>query len=111
MWVPISTDPHSTGCDNSSRNMSSSPPLSDEPHIEAPPPATPSQAAAPTPVTSLGRSALWAGIHGMVVSTSVGQVLPVLMTTLNSELYLSVTQAGLLAAADLGAATAASAVC
>ena len=56
------------------------------------------------------RSALWAGIHGMVVSTSVGQVLPVLMTTLTSELHLSVTQAGVLAAADLGAATVASAV-
>ena len=46
----------------------------------------------------------------MVVSTSVGQVLPVLMTTLTSELHLSVTQAGVLAAADLGAATVASAV-
>jgi predicted MFS family arabinose efflux permease len=55
--------------------------------------------------------ALWAGIHGMVVATSVGQVLPVLMTTLSSELHLSVTQAGLLAAADLGAATVASVVC
>ena len=61
-------------------------------------------AAAPT-----GRSALLAGIHGMVVATSVGQVLPVLMTTLTAELHLTVTQAGFLAAADVGATTLAGA--
>src|ERR1700722_1532503 len=67
---------------------------------------------APSPAAATaGRSALLAGIHGMVVSTSVGQVLPVLMTTLTSELHLTVTQAGFLAAADLGAATIASAAC
>ena len=58
---------------------------------------------------STGRSALLAGIHGMVVATSVGQVLPVLMTTLTSELHLTVTQAGFLAAADVGATTIAGA--
>ena len=57
------------------------------------------------------RSALLAGIHGMVVATSVGQVLPVLMTTLTSDLHLTVTQAGFLAAADIGATTIASAAC
>ncbi len=81
--------------------MNSSAPLESDAGVEAPSPT-----AAPT-----GRSALLAGIHGMVVATSVGQVLPVLMTTLTSELHLTVTQAGLLAAADLGATTIASAVC
>ena len=64
--------------------MNSPAPLESDASIEAPSPA-----AAPA-----GRSALLAGIHGMVVATSVGQVLPVLMTTLTSELHLTVTQAG-----------------
>ena len=81
--------------------MNSPAPLESIAGVEAP-----SATAAPT-----GRSALLAGIHGMVVATSVGQVLPVLMTTLTSELHLTVTQAGLLAAADVGATTIASAAC
>ena len=81
--------------------MNSPAPLESIAGVEAP-----SAPAAPT-----GRSALLAGIHGMVVATSVGQVLPVLMTTLTSELHLTVTQAGLLAAADVGATTIASAAC
>jgi predicted MFS family arabinose efflux permease len=47
----------------------------------------------------------------MVLSTSVGQVLPVLMSALKSDLHLSVAQAGLLASADLGAATITSVIC
>jgi MFS family permease len=47
----------------------------------------------------------------MVVATSVGQVLPVLMTALTSQLHLTIGQSGMLAAADMGASTLASVVC